>query len=95
MGNAQEAIEEYGERTCHARRIDAAKIITLTDKTITMILNREYSDNGDVKYLVQRHDGLQKWIKPRAEYCFAWVELLKEYWANQVDSQYETPDDEP
>ncbi len=95
MGNAQEAIEEYEERTSNARRMDIAKIITLTDKTITMILDHEYLDNGDVKYLIQRHDGLQKWIKPQAEYCFTWVELLKEYWANQADTQNETPDDKP
>ncbi len=79
MGNAQEVIEEYENQNSHTRRIDVAKIVTLTDKTITMILNHKYSDNGDVKYLVQRHDGLQKWIKPWAEYCFAWVELLKKY----------------
>ncbi len=41
MGNAQEAIEEYEQRMCDARRIDIAKIINITDKTVTMILDHE------------------------------------------------------
>ncbi len=54
MGNAQEAIEDYENRNNSARRLDATKIVTtLTDKTVTMILDHEYSDNGDCKYLVQ------------------------------------------
>ncbi len=48
MGNAQEAIEEYEERTCHARRVDVAKIVTPNNKIVTMILNHEYLDNGDI-----------------------------------------------
>ncbi len=54
MGNAQEAIEDYENRNDSARRLDAIKTVTtLTDKTITVILDHEYSDNGDCKYLAQ------------------------------------------
>ncbi len=54
MGNAQEAIEDYENRNNSARRLDATKIITtLTNKTVTMILDHKYSDNGDCKYLIQ------------------------------------------
>ncbi len=54
MGNTQEAIEDYENRNDSARRLNAVKIVTTsTDKTITIILDHEYSDNGDCKYLVQ------------------------------------------
>ncbi len=80
MGNAQEAIEDYENQNDSVRRLDATQIITtLTNKMVTIILDHEYSDNGDCKYLVQRHDGLQKWIKPPQEYCFEWLQLVKEY----------------
>ncbi len=54
-----------------------------------MILDHEYMDNGDVKYLVQQQDGHQKWVKPPTEYCFEWLELIKEYWSNQADNDKE------
>ncbi len=54
MGNAQEAIADYAHRNDSARRLDATKTVTtLTNKTVTMILDHEYSDNGDCKYLIQ------------------------------------------
>ncbi len=53
MGNAQEAIEEYKERTHDARRVDIAKIVLQTYQNVAMILDHEYSDNGNIKYLVQ------------------------------------------
>ncbi len=88
MGNTQEAIKDYENRNNSARRLDTIKIVTtLTDKTITMILDHEYSDNGDCKYLVQRHDGLQKWIRPPQEYSFEWLKLVKKYWANQTEDE--------
>ncbi len=96
MGNAQEAIEDYENRNDSARRLDATKIATtLTDKTITLILDHEYSDNGDCKYLAQWHDGLQKWIKPPQEYCFEWLKLVKEYWANQAEDKEPATWDDP
>ncbi len=96
MGNAQEAIEDYENRNDSARRLDATEIVTmLTDKTITVILDHEYSDNGNCKYLVQCHDGLQKWIKPLQEYCFEWLELVKEYWANQAEDKEPATWDNP
>ncbi len=96
MGNAQEAIEDYENRNNSARRLDATKIVTmLTDKTVTMVLDHEYSDNGDCKYLVQQHDGLQKWIRPPQEYSFEWLELVKEYWANQAEDQEPATWDDP
>ncbi len=40
MGNAQEAIEDYENRTDSARRLNATKTVTtLTDKTITIVLD--------------------------------------------------------
>ncbi len=88
MGNAQEAIEDYKSRNDSARRLDAVKIVTTpTDKTVTMILDHEYSDNGDCRYQVQRHNGLQKWVQPPTEYSFEWLELVKQYWANQAEDE--------
>ncbi len=96
MGNAQEAIEDYENRNDSARRLNATKIVTtLTNKTVTMILDHEYSDNGDCKYLVQRHDGLQKWVKPPTEYSFEWLELVKQYWANQAKDEDPLTWDDP
>ncbi len=95
MGNAQEAIEEYEQRTRNARRVDITKIVTpKTRSIITMILNHEYSDDGEVKYLCQSNDGQQKWKKDLKEYNFYWVKLTKDYWTNQADSQLKTPNDE-
>ncbi len=95
MGNAQEAIEEYEEQMHNARRVDITKIVPQTYKNVTMILDHEYSENGDVRYLTQWQDGLQKWVKTLENYCFEWTKLLKEYWANQADAQDKTPDNEP
>ncbi len=53
MGNAQEAIEEYENWNSHTRRIDMAKIIPQTYKNVTMILDHEYSETGDIQYLAQ------------------------------------------
>ncbi len=95
MGNGQEAIEEYKERTRNARRIDIAKIVTPAKSIITMILDHEYADDSNVKYLCQSDDGRQKWKRGPKEYNFYWVKLTKAYWDSQADSQHETPDDEP
>ncbi len=58
MGNAQEAIKEYEQRTSNVRQVDAAKIETPKVKSIiVMILDHEYSDDGKVKYLCQAEDG--------------------------------------
>ncbi len=89
MGNAKEAIEEYEQRVDGTRRLDA------TDKRVVEFLDHEYSDNGDCSYLARRQDGVQKWINPPKTHHVGWVELEKSYWDKQVNSQYDTPDDEP
>ncbi len=61
---------------------------------ITIILDHEYSDDGKVKYLCQAADGRQKWKSGPGEYNFYWVKLTKEYWENQLDSQYDHLDNE-
>ncbi len=96
MGNAQEVIEEYETRTNDARRVD---IITKTEpntyKNTTMILNHQYSDNGDVRYLTQWHDRHQRLVRPPQQYCFEWMELLKQYWDNQCSEQDNLPNNKP
>ncbi len=58
MGNAQEVIEEYEQRTSDIRQVDIVKTETPNVKsTIAMILDHEYSDDGKVKYLCQAEDG--------------------------------------
>ncbi len=53
MGNAQEAIEEYEQRTHDARRVDIAKTVTPDEnKCVTMVLNFKYEDKSCF-YLVQ------------------------------------------
>ncbi len=47
MGNAQEAIEEYEERTNSVRRLDAVKIVTRTHQNTSMILDHEYQNDGN------------------------------------------------
>ncbi len=89
MGNAQEAIEEYERRANSARRLDT------TDKRVVEFLDHEYSDNGDCSYLARRRDGIQKWIHPPKDHHPGWIELEEAYWARQIDSQYDSPDDEP
>ncbi len=96
MGNAQEAIEDYENQNDSARRLDAVKIVTTpTNKTITIILDHEYSDNGDCRYQVQRYDRLQKWVKPPAEYSFEWLKLIKQYWSNQTEDKDPPTWDDP
>ncbi len=54
MGNTQEAIAEYEARKADVRKMDIAKIATPdTYKAIAMILEHNYSDSGDIRYLVQ------------------------------------------
>ncbi len=89
MGNAQEAIEEYEQRINNTRRLDT------TDKRVVEFLEHEYSENGDCSYLARRQDGVQKWIKPPRHHNLGWIVLEDTYGARQMDSQYETPDDEP
>ncbi len=96
MGNAQEAIEDYENRKDSARRLDTTKIATTpTYKTVTVILDHKYSDNGNCKYLVQRLDGLQKWVHSLQEYCFEWLQLVKEYWANEAKDEEPMTWDDP
>ncbi len=90
MGNAQEEIEEYEGRVDHARRVHT-EIVTPTKSIITMILNHEYADDGEVKYLCQSEDSRQKWKTGPKEYNFYWIELIKAYWNSQADSQLEEP----
>ncbi len=59
-----------------------------------MILDHEYSDDGKVKYLCQAEDGRQKWKSGPEEYNFYWVQLMKEYWQSQLDSQLDHLNDE-
>ncbi len=60
MGNAQEAIEEYEQRMCNARRVDITKIITPNEnKRVTMVLNIKYEDKACF-YFAQQQDGKQK-----------------------------------
>ncbi len=95
MGIAQEAIEEYEQRTSNIRQVNAAKIETPKIKsTIAMILDHKYSNDGKVKYLCQAEDGQQKWKFGPEEYNFYWVKLTKEYWQSQLDSQLDHLDDE-
>ncbi len=62
MGNAQEAMKEYEQRTSEVRRMDPAKITTPHEnKCITMILDFKYEDRA-CHYLAQRLDGKQKWV---------------------------------
>ncbi len=77
MGNAQEAIEEYEERTNSVRRLDATEIVTRTYRNIAMILDHKYNDHGDVGYLGQWPDGSQKWVVPPKAYCFEWLDHVK------------------
>ncbi len=93
MDNAQEAIEDYKKRRQKTCRVSIAKIVT--DKTVTLILDHEYSDKGNVRYLIQQSDGLQKWVNNIEEYQFEWIELLKEYWANEASAQDDSPEDDP
>ncbi len=93
MGNAQEAIEEYENRDDSARRLDAPDPKPAKSPIVT-ILDHEYSDDGNVKYLCQAVDGRQKWKYGPKEYNFYWVKLTKDYWQSQVDSQYDHPEDE-
>ncbi len=86
MGNAQEAIEEYEERTSSVRRLDAIKIVTRTHQNATMILDHEYQNNKTARYLAQWDDGSQQWIQDSRSYCFEWTQLLKQYWENQLAS---------
>ncbi len=59
MGNAQEAIEEYEERTNSVRRLDTIKIVTRTHQNATMILAHEYQNDKTARYLAQWDDGSQ------------------------------------
>ncbi len=93
MDNTQEAIEDYEKKLQQTRRVSIAKIVT--DKTVAMILNHEYSDKGNVRYLIQQNNGLQKWVNNIKEYQFEWIELLKEYWANEASAQNDSPEDDP
>ncbi len=86
MGNAQDATEEYKNWIGHARQVDA-EIVPQTYKNVAMILDHEYADNGNMKYRVQRQNGFQKWVKLPQEYCFEWLQLVKEYWANQTENE--------
>ncbi len=79
MGNAQEAIEEYEQRTANVRQVNVAENVTPKAKSIiATILDHEYSDDGKVKYLCQAEDGQQKWKSRPEEYNFYWVQLTKE-----------------
>ncbi len=93
MGNAQEAIEEYENRIDSARRLDAPESKP-AKSPISMILDHEYSDDGEVKYLCQAVDGRQKWKVGPKGYNFYWDKLTESYWQSQIDSQLDHPDDE-
>ncbi len=77
MGNAQEVIEEYEQRTGSVRRLDATKD---ENKCVTMILDFKYEDHA-CHYLTQRLDGKQQWVKdPDVE---LWGHLVEDYWNSQ------------
>ncbi len=84
MGNAQEAIEEYEEKTNSIRRLDATEIVTRNHQNATMILDHEYQNDKTARYLTQWDDGSQQWIRDSRSYCFEWTQLLKQYWENQL-----------
>ncbi len=74
MGNTQEAIEEYEQRTDSVRRLDTTKD---ENKRVTMILDFKYEDRA-CYYLAQRLDGKQRWVKdPDIE---IWGHLIEDYW---------------
>ncbi len=86
MENAQEAIEEYEQRTNSIRRLDAIKD---ENKCVTMVLDFKYEDHACC-YLAQRLDGKQRWVKdPDME---IWGRLIDKYWNS---SQSNSDNDEP
>lgn len=92
MEHAQEAVKEYEEKMERNGHVETATTIS-HEKAVTMILDHEYKENGDVLYKAQRQDGFQKWVRNLEE--TKWKTLLEEYWANQYDSSLEEPPDEP
>ncbi|SJL15540.1 uncharacterized protein ARMOST_19041 [Armillaria ostoyae] len=93
MGNAEEAIAEYKEKTGCNERVNIVKIATPSSRALTMILDHDYQDNSDVFYLAQRRDRTQKWVKNPNKTL--WKEFLDKYWASQADAQYDSPPEEP
>ncbi len=78
MGNAQEAIEDYENRTNSTRRLDATKTVTPQEnKRVTMILNFKYEDQSCF-YLAQCQDGKQKWVKDLDPDI--WHDIIQDYW---------------
>ncbi|SJL02762.1 uncharacterized protein ARMOST_06098 [Armillaria ostoyae] len=85
MGNAQEAIAEYEEKTRSNERVSVVKIAT--SSPLEMILDHSY-DGEDVSYLCQRQNGTQKWVmNPDARF----KDFIDEYWNNQYETQFELP----
>ncbi|SJL06732.1 uncharacterized protein ARMOST_10074 [Armillaria ostoyae] len=83
MGNTEEAIANYIKKTKCNQRVTVAKITTPSSHALAMILDHNY----------QANDGTQKWVKNPDETL--WKEFLDEYWANQADAQYDSPEEEP
>ena len=83
MDNAQEAIKDYEKKMQRHGRVNIIKAkLPNPAKAVTMILDHEYSDNGDIKYLAQRKDRKQRWVLNPDE---RWTNLLNEYWYNASD----------
>ncbi len=96
MENAQEAIEEYEERTNSVRRLDATEIVTTkTHQNVTMILDHNYLDDGTTRYLIQWKDDSQLWVRDSRKYCFEWTTLLKQYWENENNNNNNPTWDDP
>ncbi len=92
MGNAQEAIEEYEARNANVRTMDVQKTVTIRmHQNVTMILDHEYLDDEHAHYHAQWEDRSQLWIKDSSQYCFEWIELLKQYWETQRNAQDKIP----
>lgn len=91
MENAQEAIEEYEQKTNHIRRVESKA----PPSPVTMILDHEYDNHGMAKYLCQAEDGRQKWKAGPREYNARWDELVREYWNNAEDDKDPLTWDDP
>ena len=81
MGNAQEAIQDYEKKIQRHGRIEIVQAANQDpSKIVTMILDHEYDEQGNVSYKAQREDGYQRWIKnPDGD---TWKELIDDYWNN-------------
>ncbi|SJL16258.1 uncharacterized protein ARMOST_19778 [Armillaria ostoyae] len=86
MGNAQEAIADYVQKTQSNERVAVVKITTLSKSPLTMIVNHRFDPDGDVSYLAQREDGTQKWLLNPDVTKFD--NFLVEYWQNYYSAQH-------